>query len=58
MDPFLSLIFGLIILGFALYLVQKYVPMAGIVKDLLMFVIVIAVLYWLFTTYPIRAHLP
>lgn len=51
MDALIHLIIILVVLGFVFYLVTKYIPMAAIFKDLLMFVVVIAVLFWVLANY-------
>lgn len=53
----ISIIIVLIIIGFLLYLVNNYIPMAGSIKTILNVVIIIAVILWLlaaFNVYDIR----
>lgn len=44
----LSILVTIIALGFALYLIQTYVPMDPIFKNLISVIVVILILVWLF----------
>jgi hypothetical protein len=45
--PLLNLVVVLIIVGVALYLVNRYIPMASSIKSILNVVVVVAVCVWL-----------
>jgi predicted membrane protein len=45
--PLLNLVVVLIIVGVALYLINRYIPMAGSIKTILNIVVVVAVCVWL-----------
>jgi hypothetical protein len=45
--PLLNIVVVLIIVGVALYLVNRYIPMASSIKSILNVVVVIAVCVWL-----------
>jgi hypothetical protein len=44
--PLLNLVVVLIIVGVALYLVNRYIPMASCIKTILNVVVVVAVCVW------------
>jgi len=44
--PLLNLVVVLIIVGVALYLINRYIPMASSIKSILNVVVVIAVCVW------------
>lgn len=45
--PLLNLVVALIVVGVALYLINRYVPMASSIKSILNIVVVVAVCVWL-----------
>jgi len=45
--PLLNIVVVLIIVGVALYLINRYIPMASSIKSILNIVVVIAVCVWL-----------
>jgi predicted membrane protein len=45
--PLLNLVVVLIIVGVALYLINRYIPMASSIKTILNVVVVVAVCVWL-----------
>lgn len=45
--PLLNLVVVLIIVGVALYLINRYIPMASSIKSILNVVVVVAVCVWL-----------
>jgi len=45
--PLLSLVVVLIIVGVALYLINRYIPMASSIKSILNIVVVVFVCVWL-----------
>lgn len=51
--PLVNIVIILVIIGFLLWLINTYVPMARPIKTILNAVIVIAVLIWLLTSFGI-----
>lgn len=47
----ISIVIILIIVGFLLWLVNTYIPMAGSIKTILNAVVIIAVVLWLLTVF-------
>jgi predicted membrane protein len=45
--PLLNLVVVLIVIGVALYLINRYIPMASSIKTILNIVVVVAVCVWL-----------
>ena len=45
--PLVSLIIPLIIVGFALWLINRFIPMASSIKSILNIVVVVCVCIWL-----------
>jgi hypothetical protein len=45
--PLVNLVVVLIIVGVALYLINRYIPMASAIKSILNIVVVVAVCVWL-----------
>jgi hypothetical protein len=52
-----TLIVVLVIVGVALYLINRYVPMDGKIKTILNWVIVIAVILWLLSVFGLLSGL-
>lgn len=48
--PLLNLVVMLIVVGVALYLINRYVPMASSIKTILNVVVVVGVCVWLLQT--------
>lgn len=44
--PIINLVFVLILVGVALYLINRYIPMASSIKTILNVVVVVAVCVW------------
>ena len=44
--PLLNIVIALVIVGVALYLVNRYIPMASSIKTILNIVVVVAVCVW------------
>ena len=44
--PLVNLVVVLIIVGFALYLINRYIPMASAIKSILNIVVVVGVCVW------------
>lgn len=59
--PIITIAIVLIIIGFALWVVNTYIPMAGSIKTILNLVVVICVVVWLLSVFglipPIRGLL-
>ena len=49
--PFINVIIILIVVGVLLYLVNRFLPMDGKIKQILNIVIVVAVIIWLLKTF-------
>ena len=45
--PLINLVIALIVVGVALYLINRYIPMASSIKTILNIVVVVAVCVWL-----------
>jgi hypothetical protein len=45
--PLVNLVIVLIVVGVALYLINRYIPMASAIKSILNVVVVVAVCVWL-----------
>ena len=45
--PLVNLVIVLIIVGVALYLINRYIPMASAIKSILNVVVIVAVCVWL-----------
>jgi undecaprenyl pyrophosphate phosphatase UppP len=44
--PLINLVIALVIVGVALYLINRYIPMASSIKSILNVVVVVAVAVW------------
>lgn len=51
--PIITIVIVLVIIGFLLWLINTYVPMAGSIKTILNAVVVICVVIWLLSTFGI-----
>ena len=45
--PLLNIVLTLIVIGFLLWLINRFIPMQGTIKSLMNAVVVIAVIIWL-----------
>jgi len=54
--PLVSTVITLIIVGIALWLINRFIPMAGAIKTILNLVVVIAVVLWLLYGFGILNH--
>ena len=45
--PLINLVIALIVIGFGLYLINRYIPMASGIKTILNAVVIIAVVVWI-----------
>jgi hypothetical protein len=51
--PLLTIIIVLIVVGVVLYLINRYIPMDGMIKTILNIVVVICVIVWLLKVFGI-----
>jgi len=49
--PFVTIVLTLILVGFLLWLVNRFIPMAGSIKSILNAVVVIVVVLWLLNVF-------
>ena len=47
MSALLTVVVTLIVVGVALWLINAFIPMAGAIKSILNFVVIVAVIVWL-----------
>jgi hypothetical protein len=55
--PLLNVVFTLIVVGFVLWLVNRFMPMDAKIKSILNIVVVIAVVVWLLNAFGLFGHL-
>jgi hypothetical protein len=55
--PLLQVILVLIVVGFVLWLINRFIPMAGSIKTILNVVVVIAVIFWLLNVFGVVSSL-
>ena len=53
MDSMITVVITLIIVGIVLWLINRYIPMAGSIKTILNVVVVIATILWLLKVFGI-----
>lgn len=56
--PLIQVIIVLIVVGFVLWLINRFIPMASSIKSILNIVVVIAVIWWLLNLFGILSHFP
>lgn len=56
--PLIQVVIVLIVVGVLLWLVNRFIPMAGSIKTILNVVVVIAVILWLLNIFGILSHFP
>jgi hypothetical protein len=56
--PLIQVVVALIIVGVLLWLINRFIPMAGSIKSILNVVVVIAVILWLLNIFGIFSHFP
>ena len=56
--PLIQIVLLLIIVGFVLWLINQFVPMAASIKSILNAVVVIAVIVWLLNVFGLLSHSP
>lgn len=55
--PLIQVVIVLIVVGVLLWLINRYIPMAGSIKSILNAVVVIAVILWLLSVFGILGSL-
>ena len=55
--PLLQVILVLIVVGVILWLINRFIPMAGSIKTILNVVVVIAVIFWLLNVFGVLSSL-
>ena len=56
--PLIQVVVILIVVGVLLWLINRFIPMAGSIKTILNIVVVIVVVLWLLNIFGIISHLP
>lgn len=51
--PLITIVIVLVVVGFLLWLINTYIPMAGSIKTILNLVVVVAVILWLLSAFGI-----
>jgi uncharacterized membrane-anchored protein len=47
MEPLISVVITLVVLGLVLYLIENYIPLDPVIKTVIRVVVVLAVILWL-----------
>jgi hypothetical protein len=55
--PLINVVIALIVVGVLLWLVNRYIPMAGSIKSILNAVVVIAVVIWLLKLFGLWSYI-
>ena len=53
--PLIQVVVVLVVVGFILWLINRFIPMAGSIKTILNVVVVIAVILWLLSVFGIMS---
>lgn len=56
--PLIQVVVVLVVVGVVLWLINRFIPMAGSIKSILNIVVVIAVIWWLLNLFGILSHFP
>ena len=56
--PLIQVVVVLVVVGVVLWLINRFIPMAGSIKTILNVVVVIAVILWLLNIFGILSHFP
>ncbi len=56
--PLIQVVVVLVVVGVVLWLINRFIPMAGSIKTILNVVVVIAVIWWLLNIFGILSHFP
>ena len=55
--PLLSVVFTLVVIGFLLWLANRFMPMDAKIKGILNIVVVVAVVVWVLNAFGVFGHL-
>jgi hypothetical protein len=55
--PLVNLVFALIVVGMALWLINRYIPMASSIKTILNVVVVVIVVIWVLQAVGVWGHM-
>lgn len=55
--PLINVVVVLIVIGVILWLINRFIPMAGSIKSILNAVVVIAVIFWLLNVFGVLSYL-
>ncbi len=56
--PLLQVVLVLVVVGVGLWLINRFIPMAGAIKSILNLVVIIVVVWWLLNLFGIVRHFP
>lgn len=56
--PLMEVVIVLVVIGVGLWLINRFIPMAGSIKTILNFVVIIVVIVWLLNIFGIVTHFP
>ena len=56
--PLIEVVVVLIVVGMALWVINRFIPMAGSIKSILNVVVIIVVILWLLTIFGIISNFP
>ena len=56
--PLIQVAIILIVVGFLLWLVNSFIPMAGSIKSILNIIVIIVVVLWLLNLFGVISHFP
>ena len=56
--PLINVVMVLVVVGFGLWLINRFIPMAGSIKSILNAVVVIVVILWLLNIFGVINHFP
>lgn len=56
--PLIQVAIALIVVGFLLWLVNNFIPMAGAIKTILNIVVIVVVVFWLLNLFGIISNFP
>lgn len=49
--PLINLVIILVVIGFVLWLINKFIPMESTIKNILNIIIIIAIIFWLLSIF-------
>jgi len=56
--PLIEVVVVLVVVGMALWAINRFIPMAGSIKSILNAVVIIVVILWLLNIFGIISHFP